>query len=363
MSDRLRVGVIGASARGGWALDSHVPAVRSLAGFELVAVATSNPESARLTRQALDVRAYSDARAMIEADDVDVVAVAVRVSHHAELVLAALRAGKHVYCEWPLAVDVGEAVRLAAAAAESGRVLVVGLQARASRAARRARDDLAAGAIGRPLSMRVFSPTAGFGPEQSQAARYLSDRASGGTLASILGGHTLDLCEFLLGDLCSVSALTTIQFPTITVSDAPGTFARTAADHLLVHGRFTAGVPLSAEIAGARPPDARFFLEIAGEEGRLVIRGGHPFGFQAGRLSLELEGRDPVQDECAGESLPEPAVHVRALYLELEHAIRSGRSDAPDATHAVRLTRLLDAVLASAESGCAAEPDASSSGS
>jgi predicted dehydrogenase len=359
MNGRLRVGVIGASARGGWALVSHVPAVRSLTGFELVAVATSSPESARHTRQALGVRAYPDARALIEADDVDVVAVCVRVSHHADLVLAALQAGKHVYCEWPLAVDTGETERLAAAAAESGRSLVVGLQARGSRAARRARDDLAAGAIGRPLSMRVFSPTAGFAPEQSEAARYLSDRTSGGTLVSVLGGHTLDLCEFLLGDLRSACALTTIQFPTITVSDAGGTFERTAADHLLVHGRFTGGVPLSAEVAGARPPRARFFLEIAGRAGRLVIRGGHPFGFQAGRLSLELDGRLSAQDDCASERLPEPAVHVRALYLELEHAIRSGRSDAPGATHAVRLMRLLDAVLASAESGCAAEPDAS----
>jgi predicted dehydrogenase len=61
MSGRLRVGVIGASARGGWALISHVPAVRSLTGFELVAVATSNPESARLTRQASGVQAYPDA--------------------------------------------------------------------------------------------------------------------------------------------------------------------------------------------------------------------------------------------------------------------------------------------------------------
>jgi predicted dehydrogenase len=207
--------------------------------------------------------------------------------------------------------------------------------------------------------MRVFSPTAGFGPEQSESARYLSDRASGGTLVSVLGGHTLDLCELLLGDLRSASALATIQFPTITISDAPGTFERTAADHLLVHGRFSGGVPLSAEIAGAQPPDARFSLEIAGDEGRLVIRGGHPFGFQAGRLSLVLDGRVRAQDDRASERLPEPAVHVRALYLELEHAIHSGRSDAPDAAHAVRVMRLLDAVLASAESGRAAEPAAS----
>jgi hypothetical protein len=47
-------------------------------------------------------------------------------------VLAALRAGKHVYCDRPLAADIAETVRLAAAAAESERALVVGLQARAT---------------------------------------------------------------------------------------------------------------------------------------------------------------------------------------------------------------------------------------
>ena len=117
MTARLRVGVVGANPNRGWAKDSHIPALRSLENLQLAAVATTSRASADAAAEAFDVRAaYDDPHALITASDIDLVSVCVRLPYHRDLVLAALAAGKHVYCEWPLGRDGGEAAEMAAAA-------------------------------------------------------------------------------------------------------------------------------------------------------------------------------------------------------------------------------------------------------
>ncbi len=111
---------------------------------------------------------YADAAALFADPAIDIVTVAVSVPAHRELVLGALAAGKHIYCECPLGRDLAEAEELAAAARTAGVHVAVGLQLRASAAARRARALIEAGAIGRVLSARVLSTPAAFGPTLSR---------------------------------------------------------------------------------------------------------------------------------------------------------------------------------------------------
>src|SRR6201991_4604906 len=162
MTRPLRVGVVGANPNRGWAKDSHIPALRSLENVELAAVATTSRASAEAAAAAFGVRAaYDDPRALIAASDIDIVSVCVRVPYHRDLVLAALAADKHVYCEWPLGRDRGEAAEMAAAAEARTVHVAIGLQAHMNPAARRAAELIAAGAIGRPLTARIYSTTAG----------------------------------------------------------------------------------------------------------------------------------------------------------------------------------------------------------
>src|ERR1700739_2778537 len=117
MTGPLRVGVIGANPNRSWAKDSHVPAVRSLENVQLAAGAATSRASADPAAAAFDVRAaYDDPLTLITASDIDIVSVCVRVPYHRDLVLAALAADKHVYCEWPRGRDCGEAAEMAAAA-------------------------------------------------------------------------------------------------------------------------------------------------------------------------------------------------------------------------------------------------------
>jgi predicted dehydrogenase len=350
MTRPLRVGVIGANPNRSWAKDSHIPALHSLGNVQLAAVATTSRASADAAAAAFGVRAaYDDPLALIAASDIDVVSVCVRVPYHRDLVLAALAADKHVYCEWPLGRDRGEATEMAAAASTRAVHAAIGLQAHMNPAARRAAELIAAGAIGPPLTARIFSSTAGFAPRLPATHAYLNTMDSGANLITILGGHTLDLAILVLGGIEFLDALTTLQHPTVTLTDTGAQIPRTAPDHLLVQARMSSGCALAVEVAGDRPPDTPFTFEV-GTDGGLLLAGGHPNGFQAGRLTLSFNGERQWVDEPP-DTLPAAAVNVAAMYCALARDISSGEHTTPDFDHAVRLTHLMDDVVQSANSG------------
>src|SRR3989442_10955999 len=134
MSKRIRVGIIGANPDRGWAAQAHIPALKSLSDdFEITALSTSRRESADAARKLFGVPlAFDNHQELVNNDAVDVVAVTVKVPYHLELATAALKAGKAVYCEWPLGNGLNEAETLAAPAKKKGVLAVVGLQARSS---------------------------------------------------------------------------------------------------------------------------------------------------------------------------------------------------------------------------------------
>jgi Oxidoreductase family, NAD-binding Rossmann fold len=103
-------------AKASWAKVSHVPAINALPGLRLAAVATRNEQSARAAAEAFGAdRWFADPYAMIRDDLIDIVTIAVKVPAHRELVLAALDAGKAVYCEEPLGRNVPETEEMASA--------------------------------------------------------------------------------------------------------------------------------------------------------------------------------------------------------------------------------------------------------
>src|SRR6201988_3284297 len=113
---QIRLGIVGANAKSGWAKMSHVPAINGISGLKLSAVATCNEQSAFEAAGAFGAdRWFSDPFAMIRDDRIDLVTVAVKVPAHRELVLAALDAGKAVYCEAPLGRHVPETEEMASA--------------------------------------------------------------------------------------------------------------------------------------------------------------------------------------------------------------------------------------------------------
>lgn len=352
MSKPLRVGIIGASAERGWAKISHVPAVQQTAGLELAAVVTQDQPSADKAARAFGAaRGYGDAKQLFADPDIDIVTVAVNVPAHRDLVLAALAAGKHLYCEYPLGRDRAEGEMLAEAARKAGVHAAIGLQLRVNPAARRARELIGGGAVGRVLNARILSTTMAFGPDVEGAMAFGEKAENGVTLPTIQGAHTLDLAIAVLGGFADLSALASTQFAEVRVAGKDGTVtqARTTPDHLAVLARLDNGAPILIEVVGGRPADATpFRFEITGETGVLVLEGGAPRGVQSGVLRLLMNGEEQALDAATTPG-PDTAVNVAGIYAALRDDILNGTRTVPDFDHAVRVTRLVDDALAASD--------------
>src|SRR5260221_3401213 len=156
MADKIRLGLIGASVRGTWSSRSHLPALRASTDIELTAVCTTRADSAEAARQAFGARlAFDDWHKIIASPAIDAVAVVVRVPSHYAPTKAALEAGKHVYCEWPLGRTTAEAVELAQLARAQGLVTAVGLQARVNPAIMHLKGLVDAGYVGEVMAVPV----------------------------------------------------------------------------------------------------------------------------------------------------------------------------------------------------------------
>ncbi len=223
-------GLVGASPGRGWAARSHVSVLRALPQYEIVAVATSRPESAAAAGRELGARGFSDARELVRHPEVDLVTVSVRVPFHAEVVRGALEAGKHVYCEWPLARTCVEAGLLLELVLARGVHDAVGLQARYAPQVARARDLIVEGFVGRVTSATAYSSIAhGAGGRIAERLAYtvLSENAAG-TL-EVACGHTLDTVQQLVGDVvATVSGTLVTQQPRMTVEETGALIEATA---------------------------------------------------------------------------------------------------------------------------------------
>lgn len=133
MTDKpIRVGFIGLNPGIHWAATGHIPALKALQDqFVVARVANTSLASAKNAANAFGLpHAFENAQALVNSPEIDLVVVTVKVPHHRELVTAALNAGKHVYCEWPLGNGLAEAQELADLADAKGVVAAVGTQMR-----------------------------------------------------------------------------------------------------------------------------------------------------------------------------------------------------------------------------------------
>ena len=189
MKDKVRVGVIGAGAMG---LHHCGSLAHHIQGAELVSVTDSDPAAAqRAAALASGAAATVDHQALIADPNIDAVVIASPNDTHAPLIEEASRAGKHVFCEKPLALDLPSTDAALAAVAESGVKLQVGFQRRFDPGYRKARSIIQAGGVG--AVELVVSTTRDPKPPSLAFMRH-----SGGLFMDTLI-HDLDCIRFLSG--------------------------------------------------------------------------------------------------------------------------------------------------------------------
>lgn len=357
MSDRIGVGIVGASPDRGWAARAHVPAIQASPHFTLTAVATSRTESAHAARDRFAARhAFTDAASLARHPDVDLVVVTVKVPAHAGLVTAAVAAGKNVYCEWPLTRTSAEADALAAAAEKAGAHAVAGLQGRFAPAVVRAREMIAEGAIGTVLSATLYSSRSkGNTPDVPAWTAYTYDAANGAGLVEVLGGHALDLVQHLLGPVHAITARTAIRSPHHKIAETGEPISVTAPDQLAAIAELGTGTLVSIHLHDCEPAQPRTRLEITGTAGSLALVSAPEASawaaqLQIGRLDLHQSSpekatwtRVPLNTDDAS-ALPVEAANVARLYEQLATDLRGGTRQVPSFRDAHELHALIEQI-------------------
>ena len=193
----LGIGIVGLGASR-W---MYLPAFRFLQEGRLVAVMDPNAEAvAEVCRQQENIRGYTEYDDILADPLVQALIIASPVSYHAEQVIRAAQAGKHVLCEKPMAPTVDDCDRMIAACAQAAVTLMVALVKRFDRSMIYVKELLETGQLG-----SVFQVTCEWGWPQYFLAGWRDTLVNGGGLFLDHGSHSVDLCRWWLGEFASVS--------------------------------------------------------------------------------------------------------------------------------------------------------------
>jgi len=360
MASKIRVGIIGITPDRGFGSIAHMPALQALPEFEVIAVCTTRQESADAAAKHYGVPlAFDDPAKLAQYPDVDLVTVCVKVPDHLGPVMAAIQAGKHVYCEWPLGRNTAEAAQMRDAAERRGIRHAVGLQGRVSPSVNYVRDLIAEGYIGKPLAVTLFVNAANWGATIDRA--YQTEFANGANLLTIPGGHNLDALCYCLGEFRELSAFAVRQRDRIQLEGTGELIPMDVPDQLVVSGILASGAVVSAQVRGGMTRGHEFLCEIHGSEGDLVLSATTRASTQRQELTVQgAQGRGtplaelpvPEKYRWVPASVPTGSPYnVAQLYARLGQAIRDGKPAHPGFDEAVARHQMLDMIMQASRSG------------
>lgn len=246
--------------------------------------------------------------------------------------LAGLNAGKHVFCEWPLGLDLAESEEMAALARTQRVITGVGLQGRHTPELNTMRELIEEGYVGDVFAVDLTWQTGG--PPRGD------DRSGvpGASMFAVGGGHTLDVVQHVMGPLKSLSART----------DTPNGADPASIRDLLAHGAFADGSLLSYRMTVVPSHASGWRLEIRGTEGLLVASTDvmpqiSPIALSGARGTDELS---PIPTDARFVAVPGaapgPMRNVAESYARLARAVQSETRFRADFADAVDVHRLLN---------------------
>ncbi|MGO7664059.1 Gfo/Idh/MocA family protein [Rhizobium ruizarguesonis] len=346
----IRVGIIGVHPDRGWASTAHVPALGDLPQFRLSALSHNRVEVARAAAQKFGFdHAVSSTEELVNHPDVDLVVVTVRVPEHLQLVTAALEAGKSVFCEWPLGMNLRDAEAMNKLSAARGVYTMIGLQTRANPTIRHMRKLVADGFVGKVLSASVIGSGITWGEELEDAFRYTLDPSNGASMVHVPFAHTMDALAFALDDdFLSASGTLVTRRATTRIVESREVVPLAVADQIAFTGRLGSGALVTSHFRGWLSRATNFHMEINGSKGDLLLTS--PVGY-VGLGGFNLSGAQAGENlhpiPVPGDFGPDDNVltgNVKKLYELLASDILSGTHQRPTFESAVKLHRLINAV-------------------
>ncbi|HLI51716.1 MAG TPA: Gfo/Idh/MocA family oxidoreductase [Thermomicrobiaceae bacterium] len=353
MTEPARIGVIGTGFG-----RQHVEIFQKLDHAEVVAVCSAQLERASSLAQTYGVPEATDdySDLLRPGSGVDAVVIATPPGLHHRMALDAIAAGKHVFCEKPLAASLDEAREMCRAAEAAGVVNMINYQMRFAPNYAQAHRMAGEGYIGRLAALDLATRINPVGYLQSPAwssskASWFTDAGSrGGLLGSSAGPHMVDLALWYGGPVEAVAAGTAVSRKAIPLADGTEVRDISAEDTFLLIVRFAGGavgtlrgIPIAHRSGG-------WSLELDGAEGSLIASDGNLLGTNSASSRPE-----PID-------LKEPGVSMRQMiaqrFIEAIHAGGNGSSTTPSFRDGLAAQALLEAAIEAAETGRWVAPEA-----
>jgi predicted dehydrogenase len=257
---KIGIGLIGC---GSIAEESHLPAIKRIPAAKLIAVADSDESRAQLASQNFGAEYwYGNYEALLENEQVDAVDVCTPTKYHADVVVAAAKAGKHVLCEKPIALSVEDADRMIYACAEHKVNLMVAHSRRFIPRYSIAREIVRMGRIGKPIWATQISRRTIAEP----SSWYFDPNMTLGPIAEV-GIHEADLLRWILTDeVVEVRGMARARDATARVYD-----------QIFAALKFSKGTVASFEVGYVLPKSFPQYttLEILGSKGIVSASDNH----------------------------------------------------------------------------------------
>ncbi|MGQ9478241.1 MAG: Gfo/Idh/MocA family protein [Candidatus Bipolaricaulia bacterium] len=372
MMQILGIGLVGHGGAG----RMHALAYRTLFSYydplpaepRLVGVCTSREETGAKAQKEHGFQFHcTDYHLLLEAEEISIIDCCVPNFLHRAVVSEALKAGKHIYCEKPLAMNLKEAEELAALARQSGLKCQMAFNYRFVPAVMRAKQLIAEGALGEAISFRGAYLHSGYlDPHRPMSWRLRKAQAGGGALID-LGPHILDLLRYLLGEFTSVFAETRTLITKRPSPDRRGTEKVDVDDLALLQLRLRNGAIGTVEVSRcAAGANDELKFEIYGSRGGLAFNLMEPnwlYFYDAAEEGEPLGGRRGFTRIETVQRYPEPAVfpyprapvgwcrfHIASQYQFIK-AIALDLPPEPDFENGLAVQRIIEAAYLSAERG------------
>ena len=336
--------------------------------INIVSVATTREETAKKAAEEINCTVqtvhYQD---LLERDDVDLIDCCTPNQMHEEIIVAAAKAGKHIYCEKPLAMNVEQAKRMVEAVKQANVKTQLTFNFRFFPAIYRAKQLIDSGFLGRVFSFRGrYFRSSYIDPGKPLSWRLSKDMSGGGALHD-LGSHILDLIYYLLGPFASVQATVETlikERPVKAGSSEKGTVD--VDDFALINAKLRDGTIGNIEVSRmGTGVNNECLFEIYGEKGAIrfnaedpsyleiydVRDAASPFGGMRGFKKIETVGRYDGQ-KTPDTTMPTGFVrtHTECQYQFLK-AIWEDRDGSPNVADGLHVQEVMEAALKSSELG------------
>jgi len=196
MAEKVGVAVVGVGFVGGQA---HVPSFKKIEGSDLIALCARTEQRVKPLAEQYGVKYYLDYDKLLEDPKLQAVVAAVPTPQHYETALKAIKKGKHVLCEMPIAPTIEKVRELQKAAEDAGVILMPVLQFRFAPIYTKTKEMIKAGMIGKPIAFhfREFIPAASLAEQWPMGSWAWDINQSGGYPDFTLSVWSLDLFRWM----------------------------------------------------------------------------------------------------------------------------------------------------------------------